>query len=305
MRVAVTGATGTIGSALCAALHARGDEVMALSRNAESARKQLEGTIDRCVTWADPTRTPAPPRRSPASTRSCTSSANPSTNAGTRRPNSASATRRLLRALRRHTARRDLARRRGFLAGVVVVWEHEAQQAEAFMRVVTARTGVVLSPSGGALATMVPIFRAGLGGQVAGGRQWVPWVHLDDIVGGLVHCLDDASLAGPVNLTAPTPVTNAEFTKALGRVLRRPTILPLPGIALSLLYGEMSDVITSGRRVLPGAPHRHGLRVRASDDRACAARRARPLMPVHRLPRRSVRSPLLVPRSSPLEHDCI
>jgi NAD(P)-dependent dehydrogenase (short-subunit alcohol dehydrogenase family) len=93
MRVAVTGATGTIGSALCAALHARGDEVMALSRNAESARKQLEGTIDRCVTWADPTRTPAPPRRSPASTRSCTSSANPSTNAGTRRPNSASATR--------------------------------------------------------------------------------------------------------------------------------------------------------------------------------------------------------------------
>jgi hypothetical protein len=138
-----------------------------------------------------------------------------------------------------------------FLADVVVAWEREAAQAAGSMRVVMTRTGVVLSPSGGALATMLPVFRVGIGGPVAGGRQYVPWVHLEDVVSALLFCLDNGDCRGPVNVTAPHPVTNAEFSRALGRALRRPAILPVPGIAVRLLYGEMSEIVTTGQRVVP------------------------------------------------------
>lgn len=138
-----------------------------------------------------------------------------------------------------------------FLAEVVLAWEREALAVVAQMRVVLTRTGVVLSPAGGALAQMLPFFRLGLGGPVAGGRQYVPWVHLDDVVGGLLRCLGGRDVDGAVNLTAPNPVTNAELSRALGRVLGRPAVLPVPGLALRLLYGEMAQIVTTGQRAIP------------------------------------------------------
>jgi hypothetical protein len=130
------------------------------------------------------------------------------------------------------------------------------------MRVVCTRTGVVLSASGGALARMLPFFRLGVGGPVAGGRQYVPWVHLDDVAGAVLHCLDSSGAAGPVYVTAPDPATNTELARALGRVLGRPAVLPVPALALRLLYGEMAEVVTTGQRVLPERLERLGYRFR-------------------------------------------
>ena len=112
-------------------------------------------------------------------------------------------------------------------------------------------TGGGLAPRGGALGTMLPFFRAGLGGPVAGGRQYIPWIHLDDVAGALVACVRDERYAGPGNLTAPNPATNRELTKALARTLHRPAVFPVPSAALGLLYGEMSQVVTTGVRAVP------------------------------------------------------
>ena len=98
---------------------------------------------------------------------------------------------------------------------------------------------------------MLPFFRAGIGGPVAGGHQYVPWIHIDDLVGSLLLCLDDAAAHGPVNATAPRPVQNSELSKALGRALRRPAVLPVPALALRVLYGEMAEIVTKGQRALP------------------------------------------------------
>jgi len=138
-----------------------------------------------------------------------------------------------------------------FLATVVRQWEDEARAAQGELRVALTRTGLVLASSGGALAKMLPFFRLGIGGPVAGGRQYVSWVHLDDVIGAITHCIDDQRAAGPLNLTAPNPVDNAQFSRTLGHVLRRPAVLPVPGFALSLLYGEMAEIVTTGQRVVP------------------------------------------------------
>jgi uncharacterized protein (TIGR01777 family) len=139
-----------------------------------------------------------------------------------------------------------------FLAGVTVEWEREAGKAtSAGVRVATTRTGVVLSAQGGALEKMLPPFKLGVGGPVAGGKQYVPWVHLDDVVGAMLRCLDDDAASGPINLTAPNPVTNAELSKTLGRVLHRPAVLPVPGLALKALYGEMAMIVLTGQRAVP------------------------------------------------------
>jgi hypothetical protein len=138
-----------------------------------------------------------------------------------------------------------------FLAGVVSAWEQEALVAAGSCRVVLTRTGVVLSPRGGALAKMLPFFRAGVGGPVAGGRQFVPWIHIDDVVAALLFCLDSAEAEGPINLTAPRPVDNAELSKSLGHALHRPAAFPVPGLALRLLYGEMAEIVTTGQRAVP------------------------------------------------------
>ncbi len=123
--------------------------------------------------------------------------------------------------------------------------------ADLGLRVVTTRTGVVLARQGGALATMLPFFKAGVGGPVAGGGQYVSWVHLDDVVGALVLCLDRDDARGPVNVTAPNPVTNRELSRTLGRVLGRPAFVPVPAFALKLLYGEMAEIVITGAHVVP------------------------------------------------------
>jgi uncharacterized protein (TIGR01777 family) len=153
-----------------------------------------------------------------------------------------------------------------FLARVTADWEAEARRAEDLgMRVVLTRTGVVVSESGGALEKMLPFFKLGVGGPVAGGRQYVPWVHLDDVVGAMVFALDDRSLSGPVNVAAPEPVTNGELSRTLGRVLRRPAFAPVPSLAVKALYGEMSAIVTTGQRAIPRALTEHGYEFRRAD----------------------------------------
>jgi uncharacterized protein (TIGR01777 family) len=141
---------------------------------------------------------------------------------------------------------------RGFLAEVCAAWEAEAASAsELGLRVLRLRIGVVLDPRGGALARMLPPFRLGLGGAVAGGRQYISWIHREDLVELMLTAIDDQRWSGPLNATAPQPVRNADFSRALGRALRRPALLPVPGPALRLIYGEMASLVTSGARVLP------------------------------------------------------
>ena len=142
-----------------------------------------------------------------------------------------------------------------FLAGVCADWEAEAGRAsELGVRVVQVRTGVVLDPSGGALAKMLTPFRLGVGGPVAGGRQYMSWIHRDDLIGMIVAAIEDERWTGPINATAPQPVSNRDFSRALGGALGRPSLLPVPGAALRLLYGEMAEIVTTGARVVPAKP---------------------------------------------------
>jgi len=144
---------------------------------------------------------------------------------------------------------------RDFLAEVCVEWEAAAAASvELGMRAVQVRTGVVLDRAGGALAKMLPAFRLGVGGPVAGGHQYMSWIHAQDVVGMMLAALQDERWSGPINATAPEPVTNREFSKALGAALGRPSLLPVPGVALHALYGEMAEIVTSGARVVPAKP---------------------------------------------------
>jgi uncharacterized protein (TIGR01777 family) len=141
----------------------------------------------------------------------------------------------------------------GFLAEVGRDWEAATgPAAEAGIRVVHLRTGMVLASRGGALARMLPLFRLGLGGRLGGGRQYVSWVTLDDVVGAVSHVLLTETLRGPVNLVAPQPVSNRQFTATLGRVLRRPTLLPAPRFALRIILGQVADeLLLASTRVVP------------------------------------------------------
>ena len=293
MRVAVTGATGTIGSALVRELLARGDEVVALSRDPERARERLGEGVS-AVRWEKPSVEPAPSDALSGCDAVVHLLGEPvdqrwSDAAKQRiRDSRVFGTRYLVAGLRDASPRpRVLVSQsasgwyggRGdeavdesepagddFLAGVVSDWEGEARTAEELdLRVVLTRTGVVLSPSGGALGKMMLPFKLGVGGPVAGGRQYVPWVHLDDVVGAMVCALDDERVRGPVNLTAPEPATNREFSKALGRVLRRPALMPVPALALKAMYGEMSSIVTTGARVVPARLAEIGYRFRQPD----------------------------------------
>jgi uncharacterized protein (TIGR01777 family) len=267
LRVAVTGATGTLGSAVVTALRQRGDEVTELSRG---------------TNWPAPAEGPPPPEtlsgRDAVVNLLGEQIAQRWSDAAKAeiRNSRVLGTRNLVAALRElpeperpkllvsqsgvgyYGARGDEPVDEGapagddFLADVVVDWEAEARAAEQLgLRVVVTRTGVVLSASGGALGKMLPFFKAGIGGPVAGGRQYLPWVHLDDVVGAILFALDTPALSGPVNLTAPEPVTNKDFSRTLGRVLRRPAFAPVPALALKALYGEMAFIVTTGQRAVP------------------------------------------------------
>lgn len=139
-----------------------------------------------------------------------------------------------------------------FLAGVCQAWEMEAQRAAEYgVRVACIRIGLVLERSGGALQRMLPPFQLGLGGPLGSGRQWMPWVHRDDVVGLMLHALENETLSGPINATAPEPIRNSEFTKTLGQILNRPTFFAVPAFALELLLGEFANVLLASQRVLP------------------------------------------------------
>jgi uncharacterized protein len=301
VRVAVTGATGMVGRALVGALTERGDEVTALSRNAERARDALaggagaQGTLD-AVAWAEPTaeRPPLDALRGRDGVVHLLGeqiAQRWSDRAKSEiRDSRILSTRNLVDALgelpeaerpevlvsqsgagwygHRGDERLDESGPAGddFLARLSADWEAEAARAaELGVRVVVNRTGVVLSPSGGALAKMLPFFKAGIGGPVAGGGQYVPWVHLDDVVGAILFELDTEAASGPVNVTAPEPVTNRELSKALGRVLRRPAFAPVPALAVKALYGEMAEIVTTGQRAVPARLTQLGYRFRQPD----------------------------------------
>lgn len=280
MRVLITGATGTIGLASADALRARGDEVVALSRDPERGQRVLGDGVE-VHAWADPSTGPPPAEALAGADAVIHLLGAPVAQRWTDeakaeiRDSRVLATRELVGALGRLSdAKRpkvlisqsatgyygprgdapldeEASAGHDFLADVVVAWEQEAHTADSLMRVATTRTGVVLSPDGGALAKMLPFFKLGLGGPVAGGNQYVPWVHLDDVVGALLCCADSSNASGPVNVAAPNPVTNTELSHALGRALGRPAFLPVPGLAVKLLYGEMSEMVTTGQRVVP------------------------------------------------------
>ena len=139
-----------------------------------------------------------------------------------------------------------------FLAEVCVIWEREACRAADLACASSASApACVLDQGGGALAKMLPFFKLGVGGPVAGGAQYMPWIHVDDVVGIYLAALDGDAWEGPVNASAPEPVTNKTFSKALGRALHRPAFAPVPALAIRTLYGEMAEIVTKGQRVIP------------------------------------------------------
>ncbi len=264
----MTGASGLIGRPLIEALLERGDEVTTLSRDPE-----------RGVTW-DPLSEPAPPEALSGRDAVIHLAAE---NVGQRwsekakrliRDSRVIGTENLLAGIEAASPRpaallsasaigyygdrgdepldEDAAPGEDWLARICVDWERTAAAGgDLGLRVGLLRTGIVLSADGGALAKLLPPFRAGVGGPVAGGRQYMSWIALDDVVGLYLAALDDPRYDGPINATAPTPVTNAEFSKALGRVLGRPAVVPVPKAAIRLLFGEMSQIVTGGQKVLP------------------------------------------------------
>jgi len=151
----------------------------------------------------------------------------------------------------------------GFLAETTRDWENEASRAEPLgLRVVYLRTGIVLGRNGGALAKMLPPFKFFVGGPIGSGKQWMSWIHIEDEVGLILHLADHANAAGPVNATAPNPVTMKEFCQILGKVLGRPSWAPVPAFALRLLLGEMAEMLLTGQRVIPAAAQRFGYQFR-------------------------------------------
>jgi hypothetical protein len=153
-----------------------------------------------------------------------------------------------------------------FLADVCRQWEAAADPArERGVRVVHPRIGIVLGSSGGALAKMLTPFKFGLGGRLGSGRQWMSWIHVDDLVGMLLFAAENDRATGPMNAVSPTPVTNREFTRALAAAVHRPAVFPVPGFALRLLLGEFAQILLASQRVLPRAAEKAGYPFRYTD----------------------------------------
>jgi hypothetical protein len=278
VRVLVSGASGFIGSALCDALLARGDSIIGLSRDPQRARGTNPGVVWHA--W-EPTL-----ERPPAA---ALENVDGVVNLEGEKINqrwSEDAKRRIMESRRTGTrnliaAIAGLERKpkvlvngsaigfygdrgdamvdesaepgEGYDAEVVRAWEAAAQEAEGLgVRLVIVRTGHVLDPRGGLLGELLPPFKLGLGGPIAGGRQYMSWVHIDDEVGILLWALDDEQVSGTINSTAPNPVTNREFSHAIGRALGRPASVPVPGFVLDLKFGsEFGKVLRGGQRVMP------------------------------------------------------
>jgi len=280
LRVTVTGATGLIGPALVAALQAREAQVTVLSRDPERVHRRFDSTGQvEAVGWdlmQEPAPTAALEGRDAVVHLAGENVAQRWTSKARQaiRESRVAGTRHLVEGLRNcdpcpstlvsgsaigyygsrgeEPLDEDAAPGEDYLANVCAEWESEAARAsELAVRVVQVRTGVVLDRSGGALKRMLPPFRLGVGGPVAGGRQYISWIHRDDLVGIILAALYDERWRGPVNATAPEPVSNHDFSRALGAALHRPSLLPVPGAALRLLYGEMAEIVTAGARAMP------------------------------------------------------
>jgi uncharacterized protein len=299
MKVAITGPTGLVGTRLVARLLERGDSVVALSREAARASERLGA---QAVTW-DPVGGPPPAtaldgvdgvihlagapvaqRWSPAAKERIRASRVAGTAnlvagleaAGAPGPGVLVSTSAGGYYGNRGDTVLDESAAPGddFLASVCVEWEASASAARDLgKRVAIVRIGVVLDGAGGALAKMLPPFRLGIGGPVAGGRQYVPWIALDDVVGVFLAALDGGSAwSGVFNACAPVAVTNAELSKALGRALHRPAVMPVPAFAVRALYGDMAAVVTGSQRMVPARTVELGYEFRYPDlDRALEA----------------------------------
>ncbi len=276
MRVTVTGATGRIGRHLVEALKGRGDEVTVLSRDPDRAREQLgveafawnlkeEAAPSKALAGRDAIVHLAGEDVGQRWTDKAKAEILDSRERGTRNiVHSIFDTKPRPKALicasaaGYYGARRDevvdeaTAPGDDWLATVVARWERQAETAKIGTRTVMVRTGIVLDAEGGALAKMLPPFKVGIGGPIGSGRQYMPWIHLDDLVGIYVALIDSDAFHGPVNASAPQPVTNKQFAKALGRALGRPAVAPVPGLAIKLMYGEMSQIVLTGARMVPG-----------------------------------------------------
>ena len=304
MKVAITGATGLIGRRLVPELLARGEQVTVLSRHPERAGQALGPAVE-AVAW-DALGGPAPAAALAGSDAVVHLAGEPIaqrwSEQAKRRIHSSrvDGTRNLVTGIEAAEPRpRVLISASGsgyygphgdevvdestapgddFVAEVVKAWEREAMRAaDLGLRVACLRMGVVLATGGGAVAKMLTPFRLGVGGPVAGGRQYLPWIDLDDVVGMYGAALEDGRWSGAINASAPEPVTNARFSKALGRALGRPALLPVPRLALRLLYGEMAELVTTGVRMVPKRATELGYRFRRPDlDAALREATARP-----------------------------
>ena len=270
-RILVSGSSGLIGAALIPALKSRGYDVTCLVRGAASGKDQIQ--------W-DPARPLAP--ESLSGFDAVVHLAGESivgrwteTKKRRIRESRVQGTRRLAEALAQasqqprllisasaigyygdrgeETLREDSSSGKGFLPEVCREWEAATEPAaKAGVRTAQMRFGLVLSPSGGALQKMLPPFRLGLGGKMGNGRQWWSWIDIDDLVGAVQHVIKTETLRGPVNVVAPRPLTNAEFTRTLASVLSRPAILPMPAFAARLVFGQMGDeLLLASQRVEP------------------------------------------------------
>ena len=276
--VLVSGGTGFIGSRICTALHEQGDTVHVLSRNSTRAQTKLKSA--RAVYDWNP-ETEKLPSEATSDVKAVVHLAG-ETIAGRWntekkrriRDSRILSTRNLVESLADVSTKPDVlvcASAIGyygdsgddhftevspvgtdFLAKVCQEWETEAQKADAFgIRVVMVRIGLVLGLGGGLLTQVLPPFKMGVGGILGSGRQWMSWIHVDDVVGIVIHALENEEIRGPLNATAPVPVRNVEFTKTLGTVLRRPTLFPVPTFGLKLMMGEFADFVVLSQNVLP------------------------------------------------------
>ncbi len=271
MRVGIVGATGLIGRRVVADLVERGDEVVALLRgDAQVAGARVvawDGTgsvpdsaFDGCQAVINLAGSPISRRWNDEVKHEIVSSRADLTGSVVEALRSSGSTV-LVNASavgyygsREEEVDESAAPGRGFLADVCQRWEAAARTAEAHgARVVTLRTSVVLSTDGGALPQMVTPTKLGLGGPIAGGRQWFPWVHIDDAVGLVLRAVDDAAMSGPVNVVSPGILRQGEFAKALGHALNRPALTPTPGFAIKLMLGEGAQIITQGQHAVPRA----------------------------------------------------
>ena len=278
MRVLVSGASGFIGSALCDALLARGDSVVGLSRDPQRARgtnpsvvwhawqpslerppakafEDVDGVVNLLGERIDQRWTDEAKRRIVESRRTATHSLVQAIAGLKRKPKVLVSQAAIGYYGNRGEAIVDESSEpgEGFDSEVVQDWEKAAHEVESGgVRLVVVRTGHVLDPRGGLLGRMLPPFKLGAGGPLAGGNQYMSWIHIDDEIGILLWALDQDKVSGTVNATAPNPVTNRELSQALGRALGRPAVLPVPGITLDLMFGrEFGAVLRGGQRVMP------------------------------------------------------